>query len=84
MNDAELKLARERLAHTDIKLHQSMAQNLNFVADASIDCNALPLGFDFDGSRGSSVCDMSSACLRRDGIFAAIIDGDARNRTRLS
>ena len=76
MNDAELKLARQRLAHTDIKLHQSMAQNLNFVADASIDivlCHwALTLM-----DPVSPVFATIKRVLKVNGIFAAIIDGDA-------
>jgi SAM-dependent methyltransferase len=34
MNEAELRLARNRLAHTNIEFHQGMAQNLAFIADA--------------------------------------------------
>ena len=37
ISQAELQLARNRLSHTDIKLHQSAAQNLNFIADSSVD-----------------------------------------------
>ena len=37
MNVTELQLARERLAHTDIKLHHSTAQDLKCVNDKSID-----------------------------------------------
>ena len=37
MNDAELNLARERLAHTDTKLHRGMAQDLGFIADSTVD-----------------------------------------------
>lgn len=76
MNDAELQLARERLAHTDIKLHQSMAQNLNFVADESIDvilCHwALTLM-----DPVSPVFATVKRVLKEDGVFAAIIDGEA-------
>ena len=35
MNGSELKLARKRLAHTDTKLHQGTAQNLDCFADSS-------------------------------------------------
>jgi SAM-dependent methyltransferase len=37
MSEAELRLARDRLARTDIELHHGMAQDLNFIADASVD-----------------------------------------------
>ena len=37
ISQAELKLAQKRLYHTDIKLHQSAAQELNFIADSSVD-----------------------------------------------
>ena len=37
MNEAELQLARERLANTDIKLSHSMAQELSFISESSLD-----------------------------------------------
>ena len=76
MNDSELKLARERLSHTDIKLNNSMAQNLNFVSDLSIDiilCHwALTLM-----DPVIPVFDSAKRVLRESGIFAAIVDGDS-------
>jgi len=76
MNNAELKLARERLAHTNIKLHQGMAQDLNFVTTSSIDvilCHwALTLM-----DPVAPVFVTVKRVLKESGIFAAIIDGDA-------
>jgi ubiquinone/menaquinone biosynthesis C-methylase UbiE len=76
MSEAELRLARNRLAHTDIELHQDMAQNLTFIADASVDvilCHwALTLM-----DPVAPVFANAKRVLTKNGIFAAIIDGDA-------
>lgn len=76
MSDAELQLARERLAHTDIELHLGMAQDLNFLADASVDvilCHwALTLM-----DPVAPVLATIKRVLTKNGTFAAIIDGDA-------
>jgi ubiquinone/menaquinone biosynthesis C-methylase UbiE len=76
MNAAELQLARERLAHTEIKLHHSMAQDLNFIIDSSIDvilCHwALTLM-----DPVIPVFVTAKRVLKENGVFAAIIDGDA-------
>ena len=76
MNDAELQLARERLSDTDIKLYHSMAQDLNYIADSSIDvilCHwALTLM-----DPVLPVFITAQRVLKERGIFAAIIDGDA-------
>ena len=76
ISDAELQLARERLAHTEIKLHQGMAQNLSFLADTSVDvilCHwALTLM-----DPVAPVFTMIRRVLRNKGVFAAIIDGAA-------
>jgi len=75
-SDAELKLARKRLAHTDIKLHQSKAQNLDFITDRSVDvilCHwALTLM-----DPVVPVLATARRILKESGVFAAIIDGDA-------
>ena len=75
ISDAELQLARKRLSHADIKLYQSMAQDLNFVADASIDvilCHwALTLM-----DPVAPVLATAKRVLKKRGIFSAIIDGD--------
>jgi ubiquinone/menaquinone biosynthesis C-methylase UbiE len=77
-SDAELTLARERLAETDIKLHQSRAQELDFIADASVDvilCHwALTLM-----DPVVPVLVTAKRVLKESGIFAAIIDGNAAN-----
>jgi ubiquinone/menaquinone biosynthesis C-methylase UbiE len=76
MSEAELRLARKRLAHTDIALHHGMAQNLTFIADASVDvilCHwALTLM-----DPVAPVFANAKRVLTKKGIFAAIIDGDA-------
>jgi ubiquinone/menaquinone biosynthesis C-methylase UbiE len=78
MSDAELQLARERLIHTNIKLYQSMAQDLNFIADKSVDiilCHwALTLMDPVE-----PVFATAKRVLKESGVFAAIIDGDANN-----
>ena len=75
MNDAELKLARERLADTDIKLHRGMAQDLSFLADSTVDvilCHwALTLM-----DPVVPVFVSAARVLRGGGVFAAIVDGD--------
>ena len=77
MSEAELQLARKRLAHTDIKLHKDMAQDLTFIADASVDvilCHwALTLM-----DPVAPVFANAKRILTKDGVFAAIIDGDAK------
>ena len=77
ISDSELQLARKRLAYSDVKLHQSMAQNLDFVADASIAvilCHwALTLM-----DPVAPVLATVKRVLKESGIFAAIIDGDAK------
>ena len=76
ISDAELKLARKRLAHTDIKLHQSTAQDLDFITDTSIDvilCHwALTLM-----DPVVPVLATARRILKESGVFAAIIDGDS-------
>ncbi len=75
-SDAELELARKRLAHTDIKLHQSKAQNLDFITDKSVDvilCHwALTLM-----DPVFPVLTTARRILKESGVFAAIIDGDS-------
>jgi ubiquinone/menaquinone biosynthesis C-methylase UbiE len=77
MNDSELKLARERLAHTDTKFHQGAAQNLDYLSDSSFDvifCHwALTLM-----DPVVEVLATTKRLLKERGIFAAIIDGDPK------
>ena len=76
MSEAELRLARDRLAHTDIELHHGMAQDLNFIADASVDvilCHwALTLM-----DPVAPVFANARRVLTENGVFAAVIDGVA-------
>ena len=80
MNDAELQLARKRLSHTDIKLHHGLAQDLNFISDSSVDvilCHwALTLM-----DPVVPVLITAKRILKKNGIFAAIIDGDPAKAT---
>ena len=75
MNDAELNLARDRLAHTDTKLHRGLAQDLGFMADSTVDvilCHwALTL---MDPVVPVFVA--VERVLREGGVFAALVDGD--------
>jgi ubiquinone/menaquinone biosynthesis C-methylase UbiE len=77
MNVSELQLARDRLAHANVKLHQGMAQNLDCVSDASFDvilCHwALTLM-----DPVAPVLTTAKRVLNERGIFAAIIDGDPK------
>jgi|TARA_B110000114_G_scaffold181424_1_gene218833 ubiquinone/menaquinone biosynthesis C-methylase UbiE len=77
MNDSELQLARKRLAHTDIELHQGTAQNLDCFVDSSFDvifCHwALTLM-----DPVVQVLATTKRLLKEGGIFAAIIDGDPK------
>jgi ubiquinone/menaquinone biosynthesis C-methylase UbiE len=76
ISGAELKLARKRLSRTDIKLHQSAAQDLDFIPESSIDvilCHwALTLM-----DPVVPVLNTVKRLLKKSGVFAAIIDGDA-------
>ena len=77
MNGSELNLARKRLTHTNIKLHQGTAQNLGYLADSSFDvifCHwALTLM-----DPVVEVLATTKRLLKEKGIFAAIIDGDPK------
>ena len=78
ISDAELELARKRLAKTETKLTRCMAQNLQFIADYSINiilCHwALTLM-----DPVVPVLETAKRVLKADGVFTAIIDGDANN-----
>ena len=75
ISNAELKLARERLPRKDIKLYESMAQNLIYFSDTSVDvilCHwALTLM-----DPVIPVFATVNRLLIKGGIFAAITDGD--------
>ena len=77
MNGSELKLARKRLAHSDTKLYQGAAQNLDYLVDSSFDvifCHwALTLM-----DPVVEVLATTKRLLKEKGIFAAIIDGDPK------
>ena len=81
MSDVELRLARKRLAHTDIELHSGMSQYLTFIAAAAVNvilCHwALTLM-----DPVASVFANAKRILTTDGVFAAIIDGDAKTAPR--
>ncbi len=74
MSEAELKLARDRLAGADIALHHELAQSIDFAADASLDavlCHwALTLMDPLD-----PVLAELARVLKPGGVFAAIVDG---------
>ncbi|MBT6305972.1 MAG: class I SAM-dependent methyltransferase [Rhodospirillaceae bacterium] len=82
-SDAELQLARKRLALTKTKLTRCMAQNLDFIDDASVDiilCHwALTLM-----DPVVPVLKTVKRVLKPHGIFAAIIDGDSSNSSSYS
>ena len=82
-SDAELELARKRLAMTETKLTRCMAQNLKFIADASINiilCHwALTLM-----DPVVPVLETAKRVLKAGGVFTAIIDGDASNTSNYS
>ena len=75
ISKAELKLARSRLAHTDTRIFQGLAQNLDFLNDSSIDvilCHwALTLMDPI-----IPVLNSIKRVLKNGGIFSAIIDGN--------
>jgi len=77
MSEDELKLAREKLTYTNIKLYKCMAQELNFISKKSIDvifCHwALTLM-----DPVIPVLRNVNRMLGKKGIFAAIIDGDSK------
>jgi len=77
MNGSELKLARKRLAHTDTKLHQGTAQNLDCFADSSFDVIFCHWALTLMDPVGQ-VLATTKRLLKERGIFAAIIDGDPK------
>ena len=82
-SDAELQLAQKRLALTKTKLTRCMAQNLDFIDDASVDiilCHwALTLM-----DPVVPVLKTAKRVLKKNGIFTAIIDGDVSNTSNYS
>ncbi len=78
MNSSELKLARKKLKHTNIKLHLGLAQDLSFLKESSFDailCHwALTLM-----DPVVPVFNSIKRLLKNKGLFAAIIDGDINN-----
>ena len=75
MNEAELKLARNRLACTDIELHHGMAQDLSFLVDSTVDvilCHWALTLMDPVVPVFVSV----ERVLGVGGVFAALVDGD--------
>ena len=75
MSNAELELARQRLVHTDAKLYQGIAQNIDFIPDSSFDvilCHWALTLMDPVIPALTSI----KRILRDNGVFAAIIDGD--------
>ncbi len=75
MSPDELSLARQRLSDEAVQLHCAFAQEMGFIADASIDvvlCHwALTLMNPVE-----PVLNEVRRVLRPDGVFAAIVDGD--------
>jgi len=75
MSTDELALARQRIPEETLRLHCGMAQDMGFIADASIDvvlCHwALTLMDPIE-----PVLSEVRRALRPGGIFAAIIDGE--------
>ncbi len=75
MSDEELSLAKQRLKNSEIKLKNSTAQNLNFIADKSVDvvlCHwALTLMDPLE-----PVLKEVKRILSSKGIFGAIVDGN--------
>ena len=82
-SDAELELARKRLASTKTKLSRCMAQDLSFIGDDSIDiilCHwALTLM-----DPVVPVLETIKRVLKARGVFSAIVDGDANNESNYS
>lgn len=75
--EAELKLARKRLYNADVKLRKSMAQDLSFIDDRSVDivlCHwALTLM-----DPVLPVFKTVKRILKKGGVFTAIVDGDSQ------
>ena len=74
MSEAELALARERLAGHDVALREGLAQSLDFIGETSFDavlCHwALTLMDPLEPVLGEV-----SRVLKPGGVFAAIVDG---------
>tara|TARA_A100001011_G_scaffold170_1_gene173 strand:- start:9207 stop:10103 length:897 start_codon:yes stop_codon:yes gene_type:complete len=77
ISSAELKLARSRLAHTDVRLFQGQAQNLNFIENSSMDAVLCHWALTLMDPIVPALISIKRV-LKRDGMFAAIIDGDGR------
>ena len=75
MNKAELNLARQRLVHSNIKVYRSMAQNLNFIDNSSIDVVMCHWALNLMGSL-EKVFGAIRRILKKEGVFGAVIEGD--------
>ena len=75
MSNAELELARQRLVHTDAKLYQGIAQNIDFIPDSSFDVILCHWALTLMDPVIPALTAIKRV-LRDNGVFAAIIDGD--------
>ena len=75
MSNAELELARQRLVHTDAKLYQGIAQNIDFIPDSSFDVILCHWALTLMDPVIPALTAIKRI-LRDTGVFAAIIDGD--------
>ena len=75
MSNAELELARQRLVHTDAKLYQGIAQNIDFIPDSSFDVILCHWALTLMDPVIPALTTIKRI-LRDNGVFAAIIDGD--------
>ncbi len=75
MSNAELELARQRLVHTDAKLYQGIAQNIDFIPDSSFDVILCHWALTLMDPVIPALTAIKRI-LRDNGVFAAIIDGD--------
>lgn len=76
MSAEELALARQRIPDPTIELHKGVAQNLHFIGDGTIDVILCHWALTLMDQVPLVLAEVKRV-LKPDGIFSAIVDGDA-------
>ncbi|MEM9385487.1 MAG: class I SAM-dependent methyltransferase [Pseudomonadota bacterium] len=77
MSEDELALARARLRHAQVTLHQGLAQDLHVLQDESVDVALCHWALTLMDPVGPVLAEVARV-LRPGGVFGAIVDGDMR------
>lgn len=75
MSKAELELARARLADTNVSFHHGLAQQLDFIPDASVDVVLCHWALTLMEPLPAVIKEINRV-LKAHGVFAAVVDGE--------